>query len=225
MKAALPPDRRLWWIGGGLLAASALVALAVPAHNWTDLLAYSLEGRNLAAALALFIAAYVVGTLLLLPSWLFAIAAGIAFGFGWGLAASMVASTLSALLAFVAARYAFRERVERAARRNKAFTAVEAAVKKAPFRVVALLRLTPVMPSSAKSYFLGLTSVRILPYIVASALGMFPGNAVKAYLGHAGRNVLHDGGPWTWAMLAAGVAALAVMALGVSRIVRRHLGL
>lgn len=225
MKATLPQDRRIWWIGGALLVASALVAVAVPAHNWTDLLAYSLEGRNLAAALALFIAAYVVGTLLLLPSWLFAVAAGVAFGFGWGLTASTVASALSALLAFVAARYAFRDRVERAARRNATFAAVEAAVKKAPFRVVTLLRLTPVLPSSAKSYFLGVTSVRLLPYVLASALGMLPGNALKAYLGHAGRNVLHDGGPWTWAMLAAGVAGLAVMALGVGRIVRRHLGL
>lgn len=225
MRLALPQDRRVWWIGGTFLAASALVAAAIPAHDWTDLLAYSLAGRNLAAALALFVAVYVAGTLLLPPSWLFALAAGVAFGFGWGVAASMVGSTLGALLAFLAARYAFRDRVERAARRNPVFGAVEKAVERAPFRVVALLRLTPVMPSSAKSYFLGLTRVRLAPYVAASALGMLPGNALKAYLGHAGRNVLTDGGPWTWAMLAAGLAGVAVMALGVGRIVRRHLGL
>lgn len=223
----LPPagDRRAWWIGGALLAASALVALAVPAHDWTDLLAHSLEGRNLAAALALFVAVHVAGTMLLLPAWLFVVAGGVAFGFGWGLAASTAASTLSALAAFVLARHVLRERVERAARGNEAFRAAEKAVERAPFRVVALLRLTPVLPSSAKSYFLGLTAVRVVPYVAASALGMFPGNALKAYLGDAGRNVLTDGGPWAWAMLAAGLAAVAVMALGVGRIVRRHLGL
>ena len=225
MKAALPHDRRLLWIAGGILAASSLVALAIPAHNWTDLLVHSLEGRHLAAALVLFATVYMVGTLLFVPSWLFALASGAAFGFGWGLAASTVASALSAVVAFVIARYALRERVERAARRHQAFGAVEKAVQRAPFRVVALLRLTPVMPSSAKSYFLGLTSVRLAPYALASALGMLPGNALKAYLGDAGRNVLTDGGPWTWAMLAAGLLAVAVMALGVGRIVRRHLGL
>lgn len=225
MRSGAPPDRRLWWIGGALLAASALVALAVPAHDWTDLLAESLEGRNLAAALALFTAVQVVAALLLVPSWPFAVAAGVAFGFGWGLAAALVGSTLSAVAAFVVARYLLRDHVERAARRNAAFAAVEQAVRRAPFRVVALLRLTPVMPSSAKSYFLGLTSVRLVPYGVASALGMLPGNAIKAYLGHAGRNVFAGGGPWTWALLAVGLAAMAVMAFGVGRIVRRQLGL
>jgi uncharacterized membrane protein YdjX (TVP38/TMEM64 family) len=216
--------RGLWWSAVGMAALAAIVALLVPAQDWSELLRDALRGRALHAALLLFCAAYVVGTMLLLPAWIFPIAAGAAFGIGWGIAASAVSSVLSAVGAFLVARYLLRAPVERAAQRHPAFGALSRAVEREPFKVIALLRLSPVLTSGMKSYFLGLMRVRTAPYALASAVGMLPGIVLKVYVGHAGRGVLEGGGPLKWAMLAVGVAATIAMAVVVGKAVRRKLG-
>jgi uncharacterized membrane protein YdjX (TVP38/TMEM64 family) len=207
-----------------LVVMAALMAFVVPAANWTEVLQQALEEKNLPQALMLFCAVYVVGTLLMVPAWIFPIAAGAAFGFGWGLAASLGSATLAALAAYLIARHVARARFEKLARKSKTFAAVDQAVRKEPVKVVALLRLAPVLPSGLKSYFLGLTCVAPLPYVLASAAGMLPGIALRAWLGHLGRGVFDSAGPWTWAALAFGVAATVALAVIASRIAKRRLG-
>lgn len=218
--------RRKWpWIAGAamLLAAVAIAALA-PLQNWTEAIEQALEGMSLVPGLLAFCALSVLGTLLMVPAWLFPIAAGAVFGMGWGLAVAIVASTLAALAAFLVSRFVMRERLERAARRHKSFAAVDKAVRKEPWKVVALLRMSPILPSGLKSYFLGVTSVDVFAYTTASLIGMLPGVALKVYIGHAGRGAL-TGGPLKWAMLAAGIAATVAMAIIVGRAVKKRLQL
>ena len=217
-------SRGLWWSAVGMVTLAAIVALLVPAHDWSELLRDSLRGRTLHAALLFFCAAYVVGTMLLLPGWMFPIAAGAVFGVGWGLAASVVSSVLAAVGAFLAARYLLRAPVERAAKRHPAFAALTRAVEREPFKVIALLRLSPVLTSGMNSYYLGLMRIRTAPYALASAVGMLPGIVLKVYVGHAGRGVIEGGGPWKWAMLAVGVGATIAMAVVVGKAVRKKLG-
>lgn len=219
--------RRHWiWAatGAGVLAA-AMVALLAPVDDWLSAFEGILERQGLAKGLLVFAAISVTGMLLLVPAWLFPIAAGAAFGFGWGLAAAIVASTLAALAAFLMGRYVVRDWVGRAARKNESFAAVDKAVQKDPFKVVALLRLSPVLPSALKSYFLGVTKVEMAAYTAASALGMLPGLALKVYIGHAGRDALAGGGALKWTLLALGVAATLAMAFFVGREARKRLGL
>ena len=224
MKRAHAIDRRIWWIAGAMLVMAAVAALLVPARDWTQLLEHKLEDMGLLQGLLIFCAAYVAGTLLFVPAWIFPIAAGAAFGWQWGFLAAVVSSTLGAFAAYLIARHVLRGPVERAAKRNATFKAVDQAVKKEPRKVVALLRLSPVLPSGAKSYFLGLTCVKPLDYVLASTAGMLPGLALKVWLGHAGRDAL-DGGPLEWGLLALGIAATITMTVVVGRTVRRKLGL
>jgi uncharacterized membrane protein YdjX (TVP38/TMEM64 family) len=221
-----PPSRsRLPWIAGAvLLAAAAAIAALAPLRDWTEAIEDSLQGMSILEGMLAFCAINVLGTLMMIPAWIFPIAAGAVFGMGWGLAIAVTASTLAALAAFLVARFVVRERIERAARRNKSFAAVDKAVRREPWKVVALLRLSPVLPSGLKSYFLGLTCVNVLAYTTASALGMLPGIALKVYIGHTGRAAL-SGGPVKWAMLAAGIAATVAMAWILGRAVRKRLQL
>ncbi len=219
-------QRRWVWIGAAMGVAVAVgIALAAPVPEWLDTLESLLEEKGLAQGLLIFCVVSVIGMLLLVPAWIFPVAAGAAFGFGWGLAAALAASILAALAAFLAARYLIHERIGRAARRDKSFAAVDKAVKRDPFKVVALLRMTPVLPSALKSYFLGLTRVDAIAYTAASALGMLPGLVVKVYLGHAGRHALSEGDPLWWALLAAGLAAALAVTLLVGRAARKRLKL
>ena len=141
---------------------------------------------------------------------------------GWGLVVALAGALASALAAFVLARTLLRGRVERAARRNEAFRSLEAAVKREPWKVVALVRMSPLLPSGLKSYFLGLTRVRLADYASASAAGMLPGTLLKVYVGAAGRDALSEGGALNWSVFAAGIAATLALTLLVGRKVRRR---
>ncbi|HUP28898.1 MAG TPA: VTT domain-containing protein [Usitatibacter sp.] len=219
--------RKHWfWIA---LAAAALLAVGVaalaPVDEWEDALESSLENMSLGKGLLVFCAIYIVGSLLLLPAWVFAIAAGAVFGMAWGLVAAVASSMLAAVAAFLVARYLFRGRFEAIAKKNETFSAVDKAVRRDPWKVVALLRMSPVLPSGLKSYFLGLTCVKTIPYTWATIVGMFPGLAVKVYVGHAGRDVVSSGGPLKWALLAVALAATVAMGTLVSRMARKRLRL
>lgn len=221
----LAARHKLWlWIAA-LATLAAVVALVVPAKDWAELLEDALEEKNLVSAMLLFGAVNVVASLLLIPGWIFPIAAGAAFGPVWGLVAAVASATVSALVAFLIGRHALRARLEKVAKRNATFVAVDQAVKREPWKVVALLRLSPVLPSGLKSYFLGLTCVRPDSYTSATAVGMLPGLAMKVALGHFGRDALSADGPWKWAMLAAGLAATVGMAWIIGRVAGKRLGL
>ena len=219
--------RRHWvWVGSAMgVALAVTIALLAPVQEWLGAFEGLLERKGLAQGLLVFGVVSVIGMLLLVPAWIFPIAAGAAFGFAWGLAASAAASTLAALAAFLLARYLIHDRIGQAAKRDKSFAAVDKAVRRDPFKVVALLRMTPVLPSALKSYFLGLTCVDAIAYATASALGMLPGLTVKVYLGSAGRDALSGGGALRWTLLVAGLAAALAVTLLVGRAARRRLRL
>jgi uncharacterized membrane protein YdjX (TVP38/TMEM64 family) len=215
---------RLIFAGVLVLVFAGAVAL-LPLKDWSDDLEALIGRLNLMQGLALFCAAYVLATLLLVPAWIFPLVAGAVFGLAWGLAAAVSSATVAALAAFVIARYLARRPVEKAARRYDAFRALERAVAKEPRKIVALLRLSPVIPSAAKSYFLGLTRIRWPDYTLGSAAGMFPGLVLKVYVGATGRIALVEGGILRWSLFAAGVVATIALALILRRAVQRKLGL
>lgn len=221
----VPGRHRVWIVSAAGVAAAALLALVAPLHDWLDTLEDTLGQLGLVSGLLAFGAITIAGSLAMLPAWVFQIAAGAAFGFGWGLVAALAATLAASLCAFLIGRYALRDRVGRAARRDPSFAAVDKAVKRDPFKVVALLRMSPVLPSTLKSYFLGVTCVDAIPYTAASALGMLPGIAVKVYVGYAGRDALASGGPLKWALLGAGLLATLAMAFFIGRAARKRLRL
>lgn len=216
---------RRWLALAGFAVLVAVAAVLVPLEDWSQPLENAIARGNLAAGLLVFFAVSVVGMLVLVPAWPFAIAAGAIFGLAWGLAAAMVSVLASALAAFLLARYVMRRWLERAARGNAAFKALDSAVAKEGWKVVALLRVSPVIPSGLKSYFLGLTRVRFAHYAAASAAGMFPATLLKVYIGAAGWGAISEGGPLNWTLFILGVAATVALALLVGRRARKKLGL
>jgi uncharacterized membrane protein YdjX (TVP38/TMEM64 family) len=215
------------WIAG-LIALGVLLGaawLALPLRDWSAVLEDRIEHMELVEGLAVFCTLHVAASLLLVPAWIFPLIAGAIFGFGWGLVAAVASATLGAVTAFLIARYVLRSPVEKLACRNPAFKAVDQAVAKEPWKVVALLRLSPVMPSGVKSYCLGLTCVDLASYAWATAVGMLPGLLLKVHIGDAGRGAFFEGGALKWALFAAGIAATLALTMIVGRKVRRKLNL
>ena len=69
------------------------------------------------------------------------------------------------------------------AQKNNKFKAIDRAIGKNGFRVVTLLRLSPLLPLALSNYFYGLTSVDLPAYVAGSWLGMLPGTVLYVIAG------------------------------------------
>lgn len=214
---------RRWFVLGALVLLALAGAMLLPLENWSREFQEAIAGMNLTTGIVVFCVVSVLASLLLVPVWLFAIAAGAVFGVAWGLVAAVLSALGSALAAFVIARYVMRRPFERAARRSASFGAMSAAVAKEGWKVVVLLRLSPIVPSSLKSYFFGLTRIGLPAYLVASVAAMLPATALKVYVGATGWHALREGGTLNWALFAAGIAATLGLALLLGRTARKRL--
>ncbi|MCO5165376.1 MAG: VTT domain-containing protein [Planctomycetes bacterium] len=211
-------------IGLGAFVLGALLAwLALPLDEHARRFVDAVDDLG-ARGIAAFAGVYVVSVLLLVPGSALTLAGGAVFGPLAGTAIVSVASTIAAALAFLLARTVARDAVERAARDDPRLAALEQAVGEGGWRVVALLRLAPVVPYSVINYALGVTPVRLAPYVIATWVAMLPGTFVNVYLGHIGRTGLIDArSPLEWALLGAGGAAGLAIVWVLGRRARRAL--
>ena len=131
-----------------------------------------------------FILGYAVAAVAFIPGSLLTLAAGAIFGLVKGTIYTLIGATLGAAAAFLVARYLARGAIERRIAGNAKFAAIDKAVGREGFKIVALLRLSPVFPFNLLNYSLGLTQVRFLQYLAAS-IAMLPGTLLYVYYGKA----------------------------------------
>lgn len=175
-------------IGLGLLALVVSVRL-LPLKDWLEVFNAWVADLGVFGMLV-FALVYAVAAVLMVPGSLLTLAGGATFGLLPGFATILVGATLGALLAFLVSRHLARRRVEAWVKTNPKFNAIDRAVAREGWKIVALTRLSPVFPFNFQNYAYGLTSVSFWQYAVASALGMIPGTFLYVYLGTLGRSSL-----------------------------------
>jgi uncharacterized membrane protein YdjX (TVP38/TMEM64 family) len=173
---------------------------------------------------AVYVLGYVVACVAFVPGALPTMAAGALFGLGMGTLYAFVGETLGGIAAFLVARRLARPLVERRLAGTPTFAALDRAVAAQGLRIVFLLRLSPLFPFNFLNYALGITSVRLGDYAVAS-LGMLPGAFLYVYYGKLIGDVakLASGqaairGVGYWAVLACGLAATVAVSALIARI-------
>lgn len=169
--------------------ALAAVVLAEPARDGLAALVPWARGAGALGVLA-FAAAYVVAALLLLPAWPLTLGAGFAWGFGPGVLLVSPVSVGAACAAFGLGRTLGRARVARWLAGGRRLAALDAALESGGFRLVFLLRLSPLLPFNLLNYALALTRVRWRDYLLATWLGMLPATVVYVNAGAAAASVL-----------------------------------
>ena len=213
------------WIGIAVVVA-ALIAAArlLPVREWLKSFQDWVHGMG-PAGMLLYAAVYIAAVVLFVPGIVLTLGAGFLFGLGWGIVVVSVASTTAAALAFLIARYFARDAVERLARKDPRFEAIDRAIGKEGWKVVALLRLSPLVPFSLSNYLYGLTSVKFGSYVATSWVAMLPATVLYVYLGAAGRTIggKTEKSPWEWALLGLGLAATAAVTVLLTRVARREL--
>jgi len=171
-----------------VLAAVAEVAFSVaagtglsPGGRLVTVVAYVREAG--AAGILIFALAYVVSAVAFLPGAALTLIAGFLYGPVLGIVIVSPVSVLAATCAFVLGRTVARDWIGRRVATQPRFAAVDEAVGRQGFKIVALLRLSPLFPFNLLNYALGLTRVRLRDFVLASWLGMLPGTVLYVYLG------------------------------------------
>ena len=192
-----------------LLLVVVVTGITLAVANRDALDAAALEAwveRFGAAGPLVFMLLYAVATVVFLPGSVITLAGGALFGPVWGTLYNLTGATLGALLAFLVARYLAADAVER--RAGGRVKQLIDGVEREGWRFVAFTRLVPLFPFNLLNYALGLTRIRLLHYLLATYLCMFPGAVAYTYLGYAGREAVGGGE----GMIQKGLLALALLA-------------
>jgi len=169
---------------------------------------------------------YVIATVLFVPGTILTLVSGAVFGLGWGMLIVSISSTIGASLAFLISRYLMRERVVRFAARHPRFQVIDRAVGEGGWKIVALLRLSPVLPFNLQNYLYGITPIGFWPYALTSWIAMMPGTFLYVYLGQLSGAALvspRQRGLLEWVLLVVGLLATIMVTIYITRLAQAKL--
>ena len=176
---------------------------------------------------AAFIAGYVVTTIAFIPGAVMTLVAGAIFGLLEATVYVLTGATLGSAVAFLISRHLARGAIAARVAGNARFAAIDRTVGAQGFRMVLLMRLSPVFPYNLLNYSLGLTKVRFTDYVLAS-IGMLPGTVLYAYYGVLAGDVARlaggaavDRGPVSYGVLILGLIATVAVSTLVTRAARQ----
>jgi len=140
------------------------------------------RAANPKLAVAVYMLVYVAVTGLSLPgAAILTLAGGAVFGVLWGTLIVSFASSIGATLAFLAARFLFRDTVK--TKFDARLKAIDEGVAKEGGFYLFTLRLVPVFPFFMINLLMGLTNMRIGTFYGVSQIGMLAGTAVYVNAG------------------------------------------
>ena len=212
-----------------LIAAAVallLLARALDAGAWLAAALTWIRGLGPLAPLV-FLLIYVIACVLLLPGSVLTLGAGAVFGVAQGFVIVWISATIGATAAFLVGRYLVRDWVARTIAANPKLQALDATVTREGWKIVLLMRLSPVIPFNLLNYAFGATRVTLRDYVFASAVGMLPGTAMYVYLGSVAGELAAGSArartPFEWAFYGVGLVATVAVTVYLTRVARASL--
>jgi len=166
---------------------AVIVAALIIASRFIDIQGFLTDAlrwiENLGPLAAIvFMAIYMIATVLFAPASVLTLGAGVLFGVVMGSIYVFIAATIGASLAFFVGRYIARGWVEKQIEGNATFKAIDEAVAEEGVKIVLLTRLSPIFPFNLLNYAYGLTKVTYKDYVLGT-LGILPGTIMFVYVG------------------------------------------
>jgi uncharacterized membrane protein YdjX (TVP38/TMEM64 family) len=216
-----------------MVALALVVLLSLATHGSAHALLMEFVSRVRewgALGALLYGLVYIGATVALFPGALLTLGAGFLYGPLWGSLLVLIFSVLGASASFLLARSWLRPWVVRKYSSRATFLALDERIREEGWKIVFLLRLSPLVPFAILNYLLGLTSVSLRGYVVASNVGMMPGILLYCYIGSAmasfGDPSAGAGGALSAQRVAfwSGLAATVAVTVVLTRWARRALG-
>ena len=137
-----------------------------------------------------FILVYFGATVLFIPGSILTLGAGFVFANAFGLGLGLLLGTLAvfvgassgAMVSFLLARYLFRDCMGWLTKKYVVFAALDSALADKGYRIMTLLRLSPIIPFNALNYVAGVTAISFMQYTLA-LFAILPGSILYVFLG------------------------------------------
>ena len=161
----------------------------------TEFLEWVEENPSLGAIA--FSTVYVFTTVCFIPGLLLTLGSGLVFGRALGIGLGVLVGTVSvfigatvgAILSFILGRFVLKDQAQKLFNKFKILKAVDKAIETQGFKLVFLLRLSPVVPFSVFNYVMSSTAVSLRDYVLA-CFGMIPGTAAYVFIGTTASSLL-----------------------------------
>jgi uncharacterized membrane protein YdjX (TVP38/TMEM64 family) len=115
-------------------------------------------------------------------------AVGGLFGIWMGAAIMLLGCVLGSIVNFVIGRYLAKGWATRQLESSPILKSIDRALKEDAFNVIVLSRLSPVLPFAMLGFVMGVTSVSLTEFTLATAVGMTPGCILYAWIGQSMRD-------------------------------------
>lgn len=166
----------------------------------------------------MFIAIYILSTVLFLPALILTLLGGFLFGPVWGTIFTLTGATIGSTIAFVIARYTDGGWIRSKA--GDGLGKILDRIDEEGWRAVAFFRLVPIFPFNLLNYALGLSKIPLVQCVITSVICMAPATAAYTFFGHTfGLAFSADDAPWL-KYLIAGLALVGVMFL-ITRVITK----
>lgn len=163
-----------------------------------------------------FALVYIAAEILAVPAAPLTASSGYLFGLVPGTLIVLSSATIAAAISFYIGRTYLRTWAQNFIQESPTWRAVDKAIGKQGFKVVLLLRLSPLLPFALSNYLYAVTSVDFASFISATFFGFAPGSFGFVYFGTAGKAIFGDGEgpspsslPW---YVYAGIGAAVILA-------------
>ncbi|CAL5227531.1 g10520 [Coccomyxa viridis] len=172
-----------------LLVAAILVATLVfhVQDHIGDILDW-IEEHRVAGSVS-FVALYALFTVLPVPASVLSLGAGAIFGLVPGTILVWSGATIGLVGCLFVGRCLLREWVASLANKYPVWQAIEGAIRDEGWKMVMLLRLSPILPFALLNYGLSVTPISAWTYTWASAVGIIPGTLLYVYLGSLANDI------------------------------------
>ncbi|WP_010500361.1 TVP38/TMEM64 family protein [Paenibacillus elgii] len=108
---------------------------------------------------------------------------GFMYGPLLGALISWTAASVASVIVFCLARYLFQKQGRAYLSKYEKLEKLQAAIEKNPFLTILLARLIPVIPQAVVNVIPAITSIPVVTFAVASALGKIPAMLLFAFIG------------------------------------------
>jgi uncharacterized membrane protein YdjX (TVP38/TMEM64 family) len=184
--------------------------------------------NNPAAGFFVFVLVYFAATVVFIPGSILTLGAGFVFSSAFGLGPGVALGTLSvflgasagAIASFLLGRFLLRDWVSGWTKKYAIFEALDIALEEKGFRIMALLRLSPIIPFNVINYIAGVTAISFWSYVWA-LFAILPGTILYVFLGASAGSLTDsasssgDNGTLTIVVVVVGIV-FGVIAVGVT---------
>ena len=191
LKLELPNPRALKSIVFALLIITALIFLTQfePAKQFYSTIINYIDNNRLVGSF-IFILLFSIVSCLMIPITIFLLSAGVLFR-PWPIAVliSILGIELGVIFGMLAGRSFLRPWVSSLVEQDKRYKAIDDAVLQFGWKVVVLIRLTPVIPLGLANYLFSTTQLKITTVLAATIIGCVPGYTLVPVMGSMMRSL------------------------------------